>query len=73
MFVLWMFECNTDIFLVTENGWIRLDRWKSWECMADGHLEGLNSNTLAFVNLKLDKNIYSNKIHIPMIVAFQTY
>lgn len=20
MFVLWMFECNTDIFLVTENG-----------------------------------------------------
>lgn len=31
--------------------------------MADGHLEGLNSNTLAFLNLKLDKNIYSNKIH----------
>ena len=41
--------------------------------MADGHLEGLNSNTLAFLNLKLVKNIYSNKIHIPMIVAFQTY
>lgn len=72
-FVLWRFECNAYIFLVTENGWIRLDRWKSRECMADRQLEGLYSNTLAFLNLKLGKHIYSNKIHIPMIVAFQTY
>ena len=32
--------------------------------MADRQLEGLNSNTLAFLNLK------SDKIHIPMIAFF---
>ena len=73
MFVLWTFERNTDIVLVTGNEWIRLDRWKSWECMADRQLEGLYSSTLAFLNLKLDKHIYSNKNYIPMIVTFQTF
>ena len=41
--------------------------------MADRQLEGLYSNTLAFLNLKLDKHIYSNKNYIPMIVTFQTF
>ena len=46
---------------------------KKLRSMADRHLEGLYSNALAFLTLKLDKHIYSSKTHVPMVVAFQTY